>query len=258
MTHAVHSHGPAGKANVSSGFFKSTLGKKAVVAVTGAILLGFLVGHVAGNLKIFLPDPEPGVRDIDVYAEFLRSMGEPMLPHGGALWTFRLILIAALVLHVVFVVQLASVSRAARPDRYEKHHQARATLAARWMMITGVLLLGFVVFHLLHFTTGAIDPANFEPGRVYANVYSAFTRWPLVVLYAVALGLVSLHLYHGAWSMFQTWGLDSPGRNRALRWFATILSVALFIGFVVVPISVAVGALDPPSGSVGQSTVGED
>ena len=82
---------------MSAGFFQTTLGKKSVVAVTGAILLGFLVGHVAGNLKVFLPDPEPGVRDIDVYAEFLRSMGEPMLPHGGALWTFRLILIVALV-----------------------------------------------------------------------------------------------------------------------------------------------------------------
>ena len=241
---------------MSSGFFQSTLGKKSVVAVTGAILLGFLVGHVAGNLKVFLPDPEPGVRDIDVYAEFLRSMGEPMLPHGGALWTFRLILIVALVLHVVFVVQLSITNRAARPDRYELQRQVRGTLAAKGMMLTGVLVLGFVVFHLLHFTSGTIDPANFEPGRVYANVYSAFTRWPFVVLYAAAMGLVSLHLYHGAWSMFQTLGLDSPDRNRALRWFATIISVALFVGFVIVPISVAVGALDPPTDRVGQTETG--
>jgi succinate dehydrogenase / fumarate reductase cytochrome b subunit len=256
VTHAVQSHGPAAQASVSLGFFQSTLGKKSVVAVTGAVLLGFLVGHVAGNLKIFLPDPEPGVSDIDVYAEFLRSMGEPMLPHGGALWTFRLILIVALVLHVVFVVQLSLVNRAVRPNRYERQHQVRGTFAAKWMMLSGVLVLGFVVFHLLHFTTGTIDPANFEHGRVYANVYAAFVRWPLVVLYAVAMGMVSLHLYHGAWSMFQTLGLDSPGRNRALRWFATIISVALFVGFVVVPISVAVGALDAPSESVGQTETG--
>jgi len=241
---------------VSLGFFQSTLGKKAVVAVTGAIWVGFLVGHVAGNLKVFLPDPEPGVSDIDVYAEFLRSAGEPMLPHGGALWTFRLILIVALVLHVVFVVQLSVASRAARPDRYENQRLVRGTLSAKWMMPTGVLLLGFVVFHLLHFTTGTIDPANFEQGRVYANVYSAFARWPFVVLYAAAMGLVSLHVYHGAWSMFQTLGLDSPDRNRALRWFATILSVALFVGFVIVPISVAVGALDPPTESVAQTETG--
>ena len=256
VIHAVQSHGPSGQASVISGFLQSTLGKKSVVAVTGAILIGFLVGHVAGNLKVFLPDPEPGVSDIDVYAEFLRSMGEPMLPHGGALWTFRLILIVALVLHVVFVVQLSLANRAARPVRYQIQHQIRGTVAAKWMMLSGVLVLGFVVFHLLHFTTGTIDPVNFEPGRVYANVYAAFVRWPFVALYVVAMGLVSLHLYHGAWSMFQTMGLDSPGRNRTLRWFATIISVALFVGFVVVPISVALGALDAPSESVGQTEAG--
>jgi len=256
VIHAVQSHGPSGQASVISCFLQSTLGKKSVVAVTGAILIGFLVGHVAGNLKVFLPDPEPGVSDIDVYAEFLRSMGEPMLPHGGALWTFRLILIVALALHVVFVVQLSLANRAARPVRYQSQHQIRGTVAAKWMMLSGVLVLGFVVFHLLHFTTGTIDPVNFEPGRVYANVYAAFVRWPFVALYVVAMGLVSLHLYHGAWSMFQTMGLDSPGRNRTLRWFATIISVALFVGFVVVPISVALGALDAPSESVGQTEAG--
>jgi hypothetical protein len=145
VIHAVQSHGPSVQASVISGFLQSTLGKKSVVAVTGAILIGFLVGHVAGNLKVFLPDPEPGVSDIDVYAEFLRSMGEPMLPHGGALWTFRLILIVALVLHVVFVVQLSLANRAARPDRYQIQHQIRGTVAAKWMMLSGLLVLGFVV-----------------------------------------------------------------------------------------------------------------
>lgn len=235
------------------GLSQSMLGKKAVVAVTGATLVGFLVGHVAGNLKVFLPDPEPGVSDLDVYAEFLRSAGEPLLPHGGALWAFRLVLIAALVLHVVFVVQLAAASRAARPDRYENQRRVRGTLSAKWMMFSGVLLLAFIVFHLLHFTTGTIDPANFEQGRVYANVYAAFTRWPFVVLYAAAMGLVSFHLHHGAWSMFQTLGLDSPDRNGALRWFATMISLVLFVGFVIVPISVAVGVLDAPSQSVEQT-----
>ncbi len=123
-------------------------------------------------------------------------------------------------------------------------------------MLSGMLVLGFVVFHLLHFTAGTIDPANFEHGRVYANVYSAFVRWPFVVLYAAAMGLVSLHLYHGAWSMFQTLGLDDPDRNRALRWFATIVSVALFVGFVIVPISVIAGVLDPPTELVEQIGTG--
>lgn len=240
------------------GFYQSTLGKKAVVAVTGAILIGYLLAHVAGNLKVFLPDPEPGIRDIDVYAAFLRSAGEPILPHSGALWTVRLVLLTALVLHVVFVVQLSVASRAARPVRYTEQRHVRATRPAKWMMLTGLLLLAFIVFHLLHFTTGTIDPANFEEGRVYGNLYYAFTRWPFVVVYVVAVGLVTLHLYHGAWSMFQTLGLDDPDRNRALRWFATIISVAVFVGFVIVPISIVAGALDPPTELVGQTEAGRE
>ncbi len=240
------------------GFFQSTLGKKAVVAVTGAILIGYLLAHVAGNLKVFLPDPEPGIRDIDVYAAFLRSAGEPIFPHNGVLWTVRLVLLTALVLHVVFVVQISVASRAARPVRYTKQRHVRATRPAKWMMFTGLLLLGFIVFHLLHFTTGTIDPANFEEGRVYGNLYYAFARWPFVVVYVVAVGLVTLHLYHGAWSMFQTLGLDNPDRNRALRWFATIISVAVFVGFVIVPISVVAGALDPPTELVGQMETGRE
>ena len=114
-------------------FFQSTLGKKTIIAVTGAIMIGFLAGHVVGNLKVFLPDPEPGVADIDVYAEFLRSAGEPILPHGGGLWIVRLTLIAAIVLHVVLVVQLSLRSRKARPVGYASEHFARATLPARWL-----------------------------------------------------------------------------------------------------------------------------
>ena len=234
-------------------FYQSTLGKKAIVAVTGAIMIGYLVGHVTGNLKVFLPDPKPGVADIDVYAEFLRSAGEPILPHGGGLWIVRLTLLAALVIHVVFVVQLSIRSRRARPVGYANQHHVRATRPARWMMLTGLLLLGFVVFHILHFTTGTIDPARFEEGAVYANLYYAFTRWPFVVLYVVAMGFVTLHLYHGAWSMFQTLGLDSPDRNRAFRWAAVVISVALFAGFVTVPISFVSGALDAPDGQAGSA-----
>ena len=102
--------------------YRSTIGKKAIVAVTGIIMLGFLIAHVSGNLKVFLPDPEPGVADIDAYAEFLRTVGEPAVPHGGVLWTTRLILLLALVLHVVNVIQLSARNRAARPVQYKKHH----------------------------------------------------------------------------------------------------------------------------------------
>lgn len=237
-------------------FLRTTLGQKVVVALTGAIMLGFLVGHVVGNLKVFLPDPVPGVADIDAYAEFLRSFGEPVLPRGGALWIVRVTLLSALVIHTSLVVTLSLRSRRARPVGYASQRHARATLPARWMMATGLLLLAFIVFHLLHFTTGTVDPASFETGAVYANLRRAFaSRW-LVALYVVAIGVVVLHLYHGVWSMFQTLGIDNPDRNRVLRWFAVALSAALFVGFVIVPIAFATGLLDQRAETVGAAVVG--
>ncbi len=231
-------------------FYRSTIGKKAIVAVTGLIMLGFLVGHVAGNLKIFVPDPEPGVRDIDAYAEFLRSMGEPLLPRQGALWATRAVLLVSLVLHVVCVAQLVRCNRAARPVGYSKVRYKQATLPARLMMLSGLVVLAYVIFHVLHFTTGTIDPASFEEGAVYANLYRAFDGWPFVVLYVACMAFVSFHLYHAAWSAFQTFGLDNPDRNRGLRLFALVLAVLIFAGFVTVPLSFWAGLHDAPSASV--------
>ncbi|MFV1988543.1 MAG: succinate dehydrogenase cytochrome b subunit [Gemmatimonadota bacterium] len=241
-----------------SRFYHSGVGKKAIVAVTGAIMLAFLVGHVVGNLKVFLPDPEPGVADIDAYAEFLRAVGEPAFPRGAILWIVRAVLLAAVLLHVIGVVQLARRNRVARPVGYRETRYVRASLSARWMMLSGLLVLGFIVFHILHFTTGTVDPASFRPGGVYANLYAAFSRWPFVALYVVGMGFLALHLYHGAWSMFQTLGLDNPDRNRAFRGLALVLALGLFVGFTAVPVSFAVGALDtpgtlnPPGVEVGQ------
>lgn len=229
--------------------YRSSIGKKIVVAVTGAIMLAFLVGHVVGNLKVFLPDPEPGVADIDAYAAFLRSAGEPLLPHGAMLWLVRLILLAAVVLHVTCVLQLSARSRAARPVGYRTVSRQQASVSARLMMVSGLLLFAFIIFHILHFTTGTIDPADFTRGAVYANLRRAFTRWPLVALYVVAMGGVALHVFHGAWSMFQSLGLDSPDRNRFLRGLAVVLSVGLFVGFATVPVVFAFGALGPRASS---------
>lgn len=239
-------------------FYQSTLGMKVLVAVTGALMVAFLVGHVLGNLKVFLPDPEPGIRDIDVYADFLRSVGEPILPRGGALWLIRLTVLAALVIHVVLALKLSVRNRRARPKAYVSRHRVQATPPARWMMVTGLLVFAFIVFHILHFTTGTIEPASFEAGAVYANLYRAFTRWPFVALYVVAMGLVALHLYHGAWSMFQTLGLDNPDRNRLLRRLAVVVSLALFLGFITVPIAIVAGAADPPLAQVTSTEAGGD
>jgi succinate dehydrogenase / fumarate reductase cytochrome b subunit len=229
--------------------YRSLVGKKAIVAVTGAILLVFLLFHAAGNLKTFLSDPSPGVADIDVYARFLRTMGEPLLPHAFALWILRIALLLSLVLHVICVVQLALHNRRARPVRYERVEYAEATASGRGMLYSGALLLLFLAVHLPHLTTGTIDAVHFTPGAVYANLYHAFSQWPFAVLYLVAMGVLGTHLYHGAWSAFQSLGLDNPDRNRMLRRLAIGIAVVLPIAFASVPVAFLTGMMDaPPEG----------
>ena len=226
--------------------YRSVLGKKAIVAVTGAIMLGFLILHVVGNLKTFLPDAGPGVPDIDFYSQYLRSMGEPILPHLAALWIFRVVLTGAAVLHVVCVFQLALLNRRARPVGYDRVEYMEVTTSGRFMLITGTLLLVFLVFHLLQFTTGSIDAARFIHGAVYRNLHLAFHEWHYVALYLIALAALGLHLYHGTWSFFQSLGLDNPDRNRGLRRFAIVIAVALPLTFASVPIAFFVGMMKPP------------
>ena len=227
--------------------YRSSVGKKAIAAVTGAILLGFLFLHVAGNLKAFLGDAAPGVPDIDVYARFLRTMGEPLLPYGSALWATRIILATALVLHVTCVVQLSLRSHRARPVGYRQAHYVQAKRAARWMLVTGALVLAFLVVHILQFTTGTIDASRFVDGAVYANLHAAFAAGPWIFLYLGAMVVVALHLHHGAWSLFQSLGIDNPDRNRGLRLLAAGAAVALFLAFTSVPVAFATGVLGPPS-----------
>lgn len=234
--------------------YGSTVGKKAIVAVTGAVMLGFLVLHVIGNLKAFLPDPIPGVPDIDVYSEFLRTAGEPILPHAFALQAFRVTLLVAVGLHVVCVFQLALVNRRARPERYSRVDLIEAGTSGRWMLYTGCLLLGFVVIHLLHFTTGTIDASRFTHGAVYANLHRAFAQWHYVAFYLIAMCILALHLYHGSWSLFQSLGLDNPDRNRGLRRLAVVLAVGLALGFALVPAAFFGGFMQAPPGL--QRTVG--
>ena len=228
-------------------FYRSQIGKKAIAALTGGLMLAFLVGHAFGNLKVFLPNPEPGVPDVDAYAEFLRTIGTPLVPHGGLLLVMRVGLIAAVLLHVVCVVQLAAQSRAARPVGYRESGRVPTPWAARWMMGTGGILLAFLVFHILHFTTGTVEPATFRAGAVYANLHGAFTRWPFVLIYAVGMGAVAIHVFHGAWSMFQSLGIDRPDRNRLLRRVAVVLAIGLLTGFMSVPLSFAAGVMESPA-----------
>ena len=219
-------------------FYRSIIGKKAVVAVTGLIMFGFLILHVIGNLKGFLPPNATGEPDIDIYADFLTHMGEPLVPYMVVLWAMRVVLFIAIALHIVTVLQLSARNKRSRPVGYEHHAHVAASLPARWMLVTGSLILFFLVIHLLQFTTGTIQlgsPTAIIDGCVYSNLYFAFQHWWILLFYIAALSMVGFHVFHGVWSAFQTLGVDNPDRNRWLRGFATGSAIFLFVAFLSLP-----------------------
>lgn len=223
--------------------YATTIGKKFIAAITGLVLFGFLLGHVAGNLKVFTGTNADGIPHIDEYGQFLKVAGEPMLPAGFALWGARIVLLLALVLHVVAVSQLAMLSSEARPVNYVQSKKRAASLPALWMMFSGIVILFFIVFHILHFTTGTIRLGNFEHGYVYNNLSSSFGK-PLVAMgYILVMIVLGFHLNHGVWSLFQTLGLDNPDRNRPLRMFSTGITVLIILGFIAVPLSFMSGQM---------------
>ena len=156
-------------------------------------------------------------------------------------------LLAALAAHVVLAVQLVRANRQARPVPYARYQHRASTVAARSMMATGLVLLAFVVLHILHLTTGTIRLGPFAEGKVYANLYHSFRQPLAAVGYVAVMIAVSLHVLHGGWSLFQTWGLDHPDRNRGLRWLARLVAIALLIGFSLVPLAILAGWLPPPA-----------
>jgi succinate dehydrogenase / fumarate reductase, cytochrome b subunit len=209
-------------------FYDSTIGKKTVMAVTGAILFGFVLAHMAGNLQVFL-----GRDAFDAYARLLRA--EPAL-----LWAARLILLVSVVLHIVAAVQLTALKQKARPIGYQKKANVDSSYAARTMMWSGPILAAFIVYHLLHFTLGTVHP-NFQEGRVYDNVISGFRVIPVSIAYIVAMVLLGMHLDHGVWSMFQSLGVSNPRYSAGLRRFARIFSTLIVLGFISIPIAVMAG-----------------
>lgn len=215
-------------------FWRSSVGKKNIVAVTGAILIGYLILHMLGNLNSAF-GPGSGEARVDWYAHWLRDFGEPLLPHEFVLWTVRVILLAALVTHITGIIQLTRRNKAARPAAFPARRIGRS-VESMAMLGTGTLLLAFIIFHILQFTTLSIHVTPLEHGAVYANLYWVFQKWYFLAIYLAALVLLGMHLRHGIWSAFQTLGLDSPSRNAKLRHGATGLTVVLMLGFAVVPV----------------------
>jgi succinate dehydrogenase / fumarate reductase, cytochrome b subunit len=226
--------------NAVLALWSTAIGKKVVMAVTGAIFVVFVIGHMLGNLKMFA-----GPETINAYARFLREMGQPELGYGQLLWIIRIVLIAAVLLHIIAAFQLNRMNRAARPVGYRERKNVETTISARLMGWGGVLLLVFIVFHLLHFTAGAVGfrPGQFRHLAVYQNVVAGFSVWPVSVFYIVAMAALFFHLDHGVWSMLETLGWVNARNNRPLRILSRVIAVVVFLGFISIPIAVMAGWL---------------
>lgn len=225
-------------------YWRSTIGKKQFVAVTGAILIGYLILHMLGNLNSAF-GPGADQARVDWYAHWLRDFGEPLLPHAFVVWVVRVVLLGALIVHITGIVQLTRRNRQARPADFPAKRIGRSFESIA-MLGTGVILLAFIIFHILQFTTLTIDVTPLKEGAVYANLYFVFQKWYFVVIYLVALLAVGAHLRHGIWSFFQTLGLDNPNRNPKLRHGSTALALVLVLGFGAVPLLFYFDVLDPP------------
>jgi succinate dehydrogenase / fumarate reductase cytochrome b subunit len=211
-------------------FFRSTIGRKIVMAVTGVILFGFVLAHMLGNLQVYL-----GPEAMNHYAVYLRQV-----LHGAGLWIARGVLLAAVVLHIWAATSLTLTSRAARPAGYRERRWREATYASRTMRWSGVIILVFVIYHLLHFTFGTVHPA-FVEGDVYHNFVYGFRSLPVSFFYIVAMILLGLHLRHGVWSMFQTLGVSHPRYMQAARVGAWVFALLIVIGNISFPVAVLAG-----------------
>ncbi|MEC4015037.1 succinate dehydrogenase cytochrome b subunit [Streptomyces sp. H27-D2] len=214
----------------------STVGKKIVMAVTGLIMLSYLVVHMMGNLKIFF-----GAGEFNGYAHWLRTLGEPFLHYEWALWIFRVVLVAAVVLHGVSAYQLSRRDIAARPVSYARKKR-RASYATRTMRWGGVILGLFIVWHLLDLTTLTVNE-NAQAGHPYENVVATFDTWYGDVIYIVAMLALGLHIRHGFWSAAQTLGVGNAIRDRIFKTVANVLAAVLTLGFICVPVAVMTGVV---------------
>lgn len=205
------------------------------MAVTGVVLVLYVVIHMLENLRLY-QGPEP----LNAYAEFLREAGSPVFGPGELLWFARLVLLTAAVVHIVAAIQLARMSRRARPVGYRNPPHDEFSYASRTMRWGGVVILLFVVYHVFHLTVGNVH-SDYVPGDVYRNVVVGFRSWPVSAAYMAAMVALGLHLYHGIWSMTQTLGLDHPRIDRLRRPVAGVIAGAVMIGNLSFPIAVMAG-----------------
>jgi succinate dehydrogenase / fumarate reductase cytochrome b subunit len=227
-------------------FYRSAVGKKWVMAITGILIIGFVIFHMLGNWKIFLPDVD-GVPDIDIYAHALRELLVPFLPEHVALWILRTGLIVAFLFHIHAAYSLTLMNHRARPEDYQgPRNYVAANYASRTMRWSGVIFLAFLLFHLADLTWGIqpMAPETWARGEVYANFVATFSRAPVTIFYVIAMIALGIHLYHGAWSMFQSLGINHPRFNHLRRWFAVGLAVLVTVGNAIMPLAVLFGFVE--------------
>ena len=220
-------------------FYEAPIGKKAVMAVTGIVLFGYVILHLLGNLQIYSSNPQ----QINAYAAFLHNPANAM-----ALMAARLFLLACVGAHILAAVQLWKQNSAARPVAYRKKADVPTSYAARTMKWGGIIIALFVIFHVLHLTVGAVpgleqkEIALHEPD-VRTNVIAGFQNVGVSVFYIVAMVLLCMHLYHGLWSMFQSLGLFHPRYTPAIKRAAAVVAILIAIGNISIPVAVLTGML---------------
>src|SRR6267143_1570731 len=216
---------------------RSLIGMKAIMATSGVILFLFVVGHLLGNLKVF-----QGPEHFNAYAEGLRTVGAPLLGRGQLRWVVRGVLLLALGAHIWAAIAVTRASWRARPIGYQRLESTHTTYAARTMRWGGVIILLYVIYHLLDFTFGRVNP-SFIPADAYHNVVASFRLWPVAAFYGVAMVVVGLHVYHGVWSALQTLGLHRAPTERWRRGAAGVIAAAIVAGYVAIPAAVLAGWL---------------
>jgi succinate dehydrogenase / fumarate reductase cytochrome b subunit len=223
-----------------AGFYRSSIGKKMIVAITGVILIVFVIGHLVGNLQIFL-----GSRWVNDYAQHLRDL-------GALLWLVRIVLLVAVILHIYFTIQLAIENRRARPYDYEKKDYVKATFASRHMVVSGLIVLAFIIYHLAHFTVRTTDRRfallKADPlGHydVYSMMVYGFQNVYVSAFYVIGLFLLTLHLTHGASSFFQSLGLNDKKLTPRFAFGARVFAWLLFVGYTSIPVAILLGLVKP-------------
>jgi len=221
--------------------YSTAVGKKYAMAISGIAMMGFVLFHMIGNLKMYL-----GAVELDHYAEFLRALLYPLAPKGAVLWILRGGLVAMLALHLHAAWSLTVLNHQARPVKYQSARDYEvANFASRTMRYSGMIVLSFIIWHLLDLTFGVVNTVGTEgvyvKGEVYANVVRSLDRWPVAAFYILANLLLGIHLRHGAWSIFQSLGWNNP-RFNSWRWaFATAFALVVVVGNISFPIAVLAG-----------------